>query len=75
MSEKEFETKLFRAYFRRFGKNAPYPSSNIDHAEIDGKPYVVLSNAYGILAVYRIRNDNTLKYVSVKWFESRYGKL
>ena len=53
------------AYFRsatRSGVPSPdMPAGGGDVAEHDGKTYVVLSNAGGTLAVYRVRTDGHLK--------------
>lgn len=59
----EFEDRLFKAYFRRFGRNAPCPSSTVEYVEHDGKTYAVLSNINDVLAVYRVKDDGSLKYV------------
>ena len=61
----ELMSRAYAAWFRgarRQGHSADQPSesrSSID--EHDGKQYVVLRNAAGTLAVYRVRNDGVLK--------------
>ena len=62
--------RIFRAYYRKFGKDASIPSSTIEHCIHEGKEYAILSNVNGILAVYRIMSDETLKDINPAWFES-----
>lgn len=51
--------RAFTAYFRTGGLEPPQPgSATTAHA---GKQYVVLRNAGGVLAIYRVRNDGMLK--------------
>lgn len=66
----EIEDRIFRAYFRRFGKYAYMPSGSIEYIEIEGNAYAVLSNVNGILAVYRINNDGSLRFIDKVWFEN-----
>lgn len=56
------EERAFRAYYRRFGSNADQPSKQAEFETVNGVEYVVLSNSYKTLAVYKIRNDGSLKY-------------
>jgi len=69
MNVEECIPRMFKAYFRRFGKNALQPFRDIDYVEYKGKSYGVLSNVNGILAVYRIKNDGALKFINPDWFE------
>ena len=62
------ETRAFKAYFRRFGKNAAIPGQTVDLYEQEGKDYIRLANVNGILAVYRIHDDGTLKFMKAKRF-------
>jgi hypothetical protein len=66
----DVESRAFRAYFRRFGKDALMPSQNVDIISDKGKDYIVLSNSYRNLAVYRVFEDGSLKWVNLKWAES-----
>jgi hypothetical protein len=53
--------RAFAAYFRR-GENLDQPSAaDSGHAKVDGLDYIVLRNVNGVLAVYRVRNDGSLK--------------
>ncbi|MGU3501882.1 hypothetical protein [Mycobacterium sp. C31M] len=51
--------RAFAAYFRSGGTDQPTRGSGV--VERDGKLYVVLGSARGILAVYRVRNDGMLR--------------
>ena len=73
--EETIEEKAFRAYFRRFGENAPCPSRHMNWAELRGKDYLVLSNVNGVLAVYRVYHDGRIKWVNPRWFGQQYGSL
>ncbi|HVB77452.1 MAG TPA: hypothetical protein VNI34_06590 [Candidatus Nitrosotalea sp.] len=54
--------RAFAAYFRYSDNAYPIqPANDSYHAEFQGKEYVVLQNANGVLAVYRVRNDGKLK--------------
>jgi hypothetical protein len=61
----ELMGRAMRAYFMaaaREGYRAEQPSAaGSGEEEIDGKQYVVLRNARGTIAVYRVRNDGMLK--------------
>ena len=52
-------SRALAAYFRVGNTEQPANTSGV--AEHDGKEYVVLHNANGILAVYRVLNDGGLK--------------
>jgi hypothetical protein len=62
------EDRLFRAYLRRFGKEADRPSSDIEFIEENGRTYARLSNCNGILAVYRVKDDSSLKFIKAQHF-------
>lgn len=47
------------AWFRSGGSDQPANTSGF--REYDGKAYIVLENINGPLAVYRVKNDDTLK--------------
>jgi hypothetical protein len=49
-----------RAYSRSGGVDQPSSCSS-GAEEVDGKHYIVLGNARGVLAVYRVGNDDTLR--------------
>ncbi len=55
----DYGPRAMAAYFRSGGSDQP-DNSVMQHT-IDGKIYVVLENARGILAVYRIKPDGYLK--------------
>jgi hypothetical protein len=65
----DLEKRLLKAYFGRFRVSAQ-SNSTIEYFE----DYAVLSNVNGILAVYKIENDQTLKYITPKWFETHILK-
>jgi hypothetical protein len=50
--------RALAAYFRSGGFDVP---DGADVAEHDGRLYVVLSHASGILAVYRVRGSGALR--------------
>jgi hypothetical protein len=60
MPKSDLERRAFAAYFRSGGTEQPSESGSgvEEHA---GKMYVVLRNASGLLACYRVRNDGKLK--------------
>jgi len=60
-TKNDLEKRLLKAYFGRFRVSAQ-PNSTIEYFE----DYAVLSNVNGILAVYKIENDQTLKYINPK---------
>ena len=62
----DLRDRLFRAYFRRFGKDADSPSQFIEYFDENGLSYARLSNVRGVLAVYRIKEDGSLKYMKRK---------
>jgi hypothetical protein len=51
------EDRLFKAYYRKFGKDADCPSQTITYLNHHGTNYAVLSNSNGTLAVYKLYND------------------
>ncbi len=51
--------RAMSAWFRSGATDQPSKSSGF--VEHGSKPYVVLGNVNGILAVYRVRNDGMLK--------------
>jgi hypothetical protein len=55
----ELTGRAFAAWFRSGAIDQPANTSGV--RVHDGKNYVVLQNANGILAVYRVRNDGKLK--------------
>ena len=69
---RDVETRMFNAYFRRFGKNADQPSGTVEFYLAKNKQrYGVLSNCNGVLAVYRIQDDESLKFIDKEWFETK----
>lgn len=55
----ELTRRAFAAYFRTGGTEQPGKASGV--VDRNGKLYVVLHNARGVLAVYRVRNDGMLR--------------
>ena len=55
--------RALAAYFRsaRGGEILDQPANGSGVEKINGKLFVVLRNVRGILAVYRVKNDNHLK--------------
>ena len=46
--------RALRAYWRTGGRSQDIPANSSGPADRDGKRYVVLRSAHGILAVYRV---------------------
>jgi len=70
----ELEERVFRAYFRG-RRYRDQPSNGVEWVEHEGRLYAVLSNVNGILAVYRVKKDGSLKGINAEWFEKRvYNK-
>jgi ribosomal protein S27AE len=57
----DLEKRIFRAYFRKFGKNADIPQQEIEYKKFNGKDCAILSNCNGVLAVYRLLDDDKVK--------------
>jgi hypothetical protein len=55
----EYIRRAMVAWLRAEG--ASIPSKDSVHCEYEGKDYVVLNNVNGVLAVYRVRNQGTLR--------------
>lgn len=62
----KFDRRVFRAYRRRFGKDADIPSEEIQWIDYKGKSYVQLSNVNGVLAIYRVNHDEKQSLTFVK---------
>jgi hypothetical protein len=60
ISDNPYKARALAAYFRS-GEGAVQPGEPVLMEDDEGKRYVVLSNEDGILAVYRVRNDDMLK--------------
>ena len=74
--EDDIKKRMFKAYFRRFGKDTMMPTRDIEFWEEDGRSYGCLTNVKGILAIYRIRNDSSLKWLKPKsrvWRNAKWG--
>lgn len=54
----DLEQRLFEAYFRRFGKDAQQPSQIVDYITEKSVEYAILDNIYGILAIYKLKDEN-----------------
>jgi hypothetical protein len=72
--------RIMKAYFRKYGKNAMQPHSDIPIVKYKNKYYAVLYNGEdNILAVYRViyitPDDYTLKSINVEWFKKITKKL
>lgn len=61
MTEKTLVERAIAAHLRAGGRDQP--SNDSDERVVDGKTYVVLRNTNGVLAVYKQRNDGTLRKV------------
>jgi hypothetical protein len=55
-----YGNRAIGAYLRGEGMNQPCRSSSGAEV-IDGQAYIVLRNVNGVLAVYRIRNNGSLR--------------
>jgi hypothetical protein len=55
----QMKRRAMAAWFRSGGIDQPASNSGVE--EYDDKYYVVLRNVNGVMAVYRIRNDDSLK--------------
>lgn len=64
----EMTVRAISAYYR-FGRGSPPPGEGSGPRSVKGKRYIVLRNAQGLLAVYRVRNDGMLKRLK-RWPES-----
>jgi hypothetical protein len=64
VSSEDLTRRAFAAWFRSGGIDQPSRWSGVE--EHGGKNYVVLRNANGVMAVYRVRNDGKLKRL-VRW--------
>jgi hypothetical protein len=74
MPTNPYHARAMSAYWRSEGENASIPRGNTDLlCDDEGKQYVVLSNGAGVLAVYRVRNDDVLK--RLKRWPSRINNL
>ena len=62
----ELTSRAFTAYFRRHGELADQPANTSGEVVHDGLKYVVLHNANGVLAVYRVTNRGQLKHLT-RW--------
>ena len=65
MDDDALTRRAFAAYFRTGGLDQP-SSAGSAVVQHDGKYYVMLHNAAGLMAVYRVRNDGVLKRL-VRW--------
>jgi hypothetical protein len=57
--EEDLVRRAFAAYLRSGGVDQPGRGSGV--VEYEGRTYVVFTNAKGVLAVFRHRNDGALK--------------
>ena len=69
----DLEGRIFRAYYKRFS-DSPIPEHHIEYYG-DNEEYAVLQNINGILAVYRIREDGSLKFINPMWFVYRWKQF
>ena len=53
--------RAMAAYWRTEGEDADIPANDSGPEDHGGKKYVVLRNARGVLAVYRVRTSGALK--------------
>jgi hypothetical protein len=59
LTDEVYVRRAFAAWFRSGGTDQPAGYSDVEYHA--GHRYVVLRNANGVLAVYRVRNDGMLK--------------
>ena len=64
----DLEDRIFRAYFRNY-PDGQAPGKDIEYISYRGYDYAVLTNVNGILAVYRIKDDKSLKGINPEWFD------
>jgi hypothetical protein len=70
--DEELLTRAMHAFFvaaRKNGLMFDQPSNSSGVQEFAGKRYVILQNANGVLAIYRVRNDGMLKRLR-RWPDS-----
>ena len=62
-SDRELTNRAFAAWFRTCARELipDQPANNSGVTNHGGHVYVVLHNAKGVMAVYRVRNDGILK--------------
>ena len=60
-NESDIMRRAMRAYFNSTGEGAIQPSSTSGVEEHQGRHYAVLNNQGGILAVYRLRPEGSLR--------------
>ena len=68
----ELENRIFKAYHKYYDNEvftAPEPCHSIHYVSYKGYDYAVLYNINGVLAVYRIKDDDSLKQMNRYWFE------
>jgi|GEM_PF-5966544 len=68
------ETRLFKAYVQRFGKEADCPSQTVECRTINKKDYAVLSNSYRTLAVYELYRKPEINLCLRFRFLNKYPK-
>jgi hypothetical protein len=68
----ELTARAFAAWFKECKRisyaDADQPANSSGRRKIDGRDYVVLENARGVMAVYRVRTDGVLKRLK-RWPE------
>ena len=64
----DLEERIFNAYFRRFGKGADQPCGDVDYIERNGLTYARRVNVNGILAVYRVKDNDNLRFIKAEHF-------
>ncbi len=55
----DYVSRAFKAWFRSGGIDQPSRASDV--YEVEGRRYVVLLNCRGVLAVYRIKPNGSLR--------------
>jgi len=73
------EEMVWVAYYRKqkkpFNPYSPEAKEQQIHwVEHAGKTYAVIQNVNGILAVYQVRNDYSLKEIDINWFKTHVLK-
>lgn len=72
LADKDLEHRLIKAYFRKFGRNADYPSQEVKYREDYKGKLAFLSNINGTLAVYRIYDDGSFRYLKQLTKDNQY---
>ena len=62
----EFEKALFEAYLRAEGKLFDQPESTVTYVTIENQEYAVLTNAYNVLAVFKLYPKGKIRFRRIR---------